>query len=177
MVKVSGGGDALLPPQAIGRKLARNTRVQHSHLLRRLSSKPAARTQPNNPNATQPAYSAGTPVGDNGGMTPADDALVLIVSVEVAGLAPGVTEAGERLQGSVGTTEQVSETAFGRLPRAVIVRTSLATEPFCTVRLVLAGLTVKSTAFTVILISTLRLPIRFDGSSLTFERKKKSFAA
>src|SRR5262245_45252681 len=114
-------------------------------------------------------------------MMPADNPLVLIVSVEVAGPPPSVTEAGERLQGSVGTTwpdtEQVSEMAVERLPWAVMVRTSLATEPFRTDRFALAGLSVKSAVLTGTVITTSELPIRFEGSFLILKIMKKSLAA
>ena len=83
------------------------------------------------------------------GSSLADAAGAVSVSVEVTGFAPGVTDEGDIEQDGRGAgpdTEHARETALEKLPSEVIVRTSVPAAPRCTVKLVLAALTVKSGA-------------------------------
>ena len=72
-----------------------------------------------------------------------------MVSVEVAGLAPGVTEGGARPQDGTGdgpVTEQVRAMLLEKPLGAVKVRMSVAWAPRCIVNAAVAGLTEKSSA-------------------------------
>src|SRR6476661_1017718 len=90
---------------------------------------------------------ATTPQFDGRSPATADGAVSL--SVAVTGLAPGVTDVGDMEHDGIGAgpdTEQASETGLEKPPSDVKVRTSVPEAPLCTVKLVAAGLMMKSGA-------------------------------